>query len=56
MENKIIMNEYNAKEMWKYLKQTVNLNKDNEGIRKVILDGILVENVTDLANGLNKFL
>lgn len=53
MENKVKMNENNAKEMWKHLKQTVCLTRDNEGIKKVMIDGVLVANEMELANGLN---
>ncbi|XP_067619860.1 repetitive organellar protein-like [Eurosta solidaginis] len=55
MENKVEMNENNAREMWKHLKQAVCLTRDNEGIKKAIIDGMMVENETELANGLNRF-
>lgn len=55
MENKVKMSENNAKEMWKHLKQAACLTEDNDGIKKVVIDGVLVENDTEVANKLNLF-
>ncbi|XP_036340251.1 uncharacterized protein LOC118749554 [Rhagoletis pomonella] len=49
------MSENNAKEMWKHLKQAACLAEDNDGIKKVVIDGVLVENDTEVANKLNLF-
>ncbi|XP_054746274.1 kelch domain-containing protein 10 homolog [Anastrepha obliqua] len=55
MESKISMNSYNQKLMWKCLKDTVSMTTNTTKIKKVVLNGVWIEDENEIANELNKY-